>query len=154
REINVTLGEQVRQGQKLATIFSTELSEAQSEYLTMQAEIEKHHKHFRRAAELVELGAISREEYEDIASQYKTEEAKLSAARQRLLLLGMTAKQIDDLQAPGQMNALVIVAAPSSGLILNRTVNPGEVVTMGKELLRIADLSTVWVIGQVYEQDL
>ncbi len=154
REVNVSLGEQVRQGQKLATIFSTELSSAQSEYLTMQAEIEKHHKHFRRAAELVEIGAISREEYEDIASQYKTEQAKLSAARQRLLLLGMTDKQVDDLQAPGQMSALVIVSAPSAGLILNRSVNPGEVVTMGKELFRIADLSTVWVIGQVYEQDL
>lgn len=100
------------------------------------------------------MGAISREEYEDTASQYKIEQAKLSAARQRLLLLGMTAKQADESQSPGQMNAMITVSAPTSGSILNRAVNSGEVVMMGKVLFRIADLSTVWVIGQVYEQDL
>jgi RND family efflux transporter MFP subunit len=154
REVNVSLGEQVTRGQKLATIFSTELAAAQAEYLSMQAEIEKHHKRYRRAAELVEIGAISRAEYEDTASLYKTEQAKLSATRQRLLWLGMSAKQVDELQAPGQMNATISVSAPTPGLILDRAVNPGEVVAMGKELFRITDLSTVWVIAQVYEQDL
>ncbi len=153
REVSVTLGEQITRGQKLATIFSTELSQAQSEYLAMQAEIEKHHNHLRRATELVEMGAISREEYEDTASQYKTEQAKLAAARQRMLFLGMTGKQVDEMQAPAQMSALITVTAPAAGTILNRSVNPGEVVAPGKELFRLADLATVWVIGQLYEQD-
>ncbi|MBI1762720.1 MAG: efflux RND transporter periplasmic adaptor subunit [Acidobacteria bacterium] len=154
RAVNVTLGEQVTPGQTLATLFSTELSEAQTAYLKVQAEIEKHHKHFRRAADLVELGAISREEYEDTQSQYKTEQAELGAARQRLVLYGLTAKQIDALQSGAEASALITITAPVSGLVLNRLVNPGEVVNMGKELFRLADLSTVWVIGQVYEQDL
>lgn len=154
RAVNVTLGEQVTQGQKLATLFSTELSEAQMAYLKVQAEIDRHHQHYRRAAELVELGAISREEFEDIQSQYKTEEAELGAARQRLVLYGMNAKQIAELKSADEMNALITVTAPVSGLVLNRMVNPGEVVGMSKELFRLADLSTVWVIGQVYEQDL
>lgn len=154
REVNVLLGDHVERGQKLGTLFSTELAEAQTAYLSMQAEIEKHHKHFHRATELVELGALSREEYEDTAAAYKTEQAKLAAARQRLLWLGTSAKQIDELRAPDQMNALLIISAPSAGTVLNRNVNPGEVVTMGKELFRLADLTTVWVIGQVYEQDL
>lgn len=154
REVNVLLGDQVERGQKLGTLFSTELSEAQTVYLSMQAEIEKHHKQLHRATELVELGAISREEYEGTAAAYKTEQAKLAAARQRLLWLGMSAKQIDELRAPDQMNALIAVTAPSAGTVVNRNVNPGEVVTMGKELFRLADLTTVWVIGQIYEQDL
>jgi cobalt-zinc-cadmium efflux system membrane fusion protein len=154
RAVNVTLGEQVTQGQKLATLFSTELSEAQTAYLKVQAEIDRHHKHFRRAAELVELGAISREEFEDIQSQYKTEEAELGAARQRLVLYGMSAKQIAELQSANEMNALISITAPVTGLVLDRAVNPGEVVGMSKELFRLADLSTVWVIAQVYEQDL
>nr|MDQ3013677.1 efflux RND transporter periplasmic adaptor subunit [Acidobacteriota bacterium] len=45
------------------------------------------------------------------------------------------------------------VEAPTQGTILSRTVNTGEVVMPGKELFRIADLSRVWVIGQVYEKD-
>jgi len=46
------------------------------------------------------------------------------------------------------------VVAPVSGAVISRTVNGGEVVATGKELFRVADLSSVWVIGQVYEKDL
>ncbi len=41
-----------------------------------------------------------------------------------------------------------------SGNVISRTANPGEVIQAGKEILRIADLSSVWVMGQVYEKDL
>ena len=46
------------------------------------------------------------------------------------------------------------MTAPSNGTITNRSVNPGEVIEANKELLRVTDLSTVWVVGQVYEKDL
>src|SRR6266545_3158057 len=95
----------------------------------------------------------SREEFEEVSAEYKIEQAKLTAARQKLLLLGMSAKQLDDLRDSNQTGALISVEAPASGAILSRSVNQGEVATMGKELFRIADLSTVWVIGQIYEKD-
>ena len=153
RQVNFQLGDKIELGQKLATIFSTELADAQTVYLNVQAEMEKHHHMYKRAEQLVEIGATSREEFEQAAAEYKIEQAKLTAARQRLLLLGMNAKQIDDLNNANQMSAVISVEAPASGVIITRAVNPGEVVTMGKELFRIADLSTVWVIGQIYEKD-
>jgi len=153
RQVNFELGDKVERGQKLATIFSTELADAQTAYLSLLAEIEKHHHRYKRAEQLVEIGAISREEFEWISADYKIEQAKLNAARQKLLLLGMSAKQVDELRDSNQMGALISVDSPASGTILIRTVNPGEVVTMGKELFRVADLSTVWVIGQIYEKD-
>lgn len=153
REVRVVLGDRVPAGQTLATLFSTDLSEAQTAYLSMQAEIEKHHKHYHRATELVEMGAISREEFEEAVATLKTEEAKLTAARQRLLWLGMMANQLDELRSPNQMSALVTVAAPAAGTIISRSVNAGEIISSGKELFRLADLSVVWIIGQLYEQD-
>jgi cobalt-zinc-cadmium efflux system membrane fusion protein len=153
RQVTPELGDKVERGHKLATIFSTELADAQTAYLSMQAEIERHHQKYQRAEKLVEIGAASREEFEEVKAEYKIEQAKLTAARQRLLLLGMTAKQVDDLRDSNQMSALISVEAPASGTILSRSVNAGEVVTMGKELFRVADLSTVWVIGQIYEKD-
>ncbi len=153
RSVSVVLGDRVQAGQTLATLFSTDLSEAQTAYLSMQAEIEKHHKRYHRATELVEMGAISREEFEEATAVLKTEQAKVAAARQRLLWLGMSAKQLDELRTPDQMSALVTVTAPAAGTILNRSVNPGEIIMPGKELFRLADLSVVWVIGQLYEQD-
>ena len=153
REVSPVLGDKVERGQKLATIFSTELADAQTSYLGMLAEIEKHHQKYKRAEKLVEIGAASREEFEEVSAEYKIERAKLAAARQKLLLLGMNVKQVDDLHDSNQIGALISVEAPASGTILSRSVNAGEVVTMGKELFRIADLSTLWVIGQVYEKD-
>lgn len=156
REVHPMLGDKVERGQRLATIFSTELADAQTAYLGMLAEIEKHHQKYKRAEKLVEIGAASREEFEEVNAEYKIEQARLIAARQRLLLLGMSVKQVDDLRDSNQMwqmGALISVEAPASGTILSRSVNAGEVVAMGKELFRVADLSTVWVIGQIYEKD-
>ena len=46
------------------------------------------------------------------------------------------------------------VTAPSSGTLTSRSVNPGQVIEANKELMRVTDLSSVWVVGQVYEKDL
>ena len=153
REVNAQLGDRVRRGQPLAAVFSTELADAQADYLKMLAEVEEHHQHHKRTVELVEIGAVSREELEQATSNYKSAQARLSSARQRLMLLGMSSGQIDTLRSPGQVRSLISVSAPSSGTVISRTVNPGEVIEKGKELFRVADLSTVWVMGQVYEND-
>jgi cobalt-zinc-cadmium efflux system membrane fusion protein len=153
REVNAELGDRVKRGQRLATIFSTELSDAQSAYLKMKAEIERHHQHYRRTVELVELGAASREELESATAELKMEQANLSAMKQRLILLGVSERQIEALGAPEQSKPLINVESPASGVILVRSVNTGEVVMAGKEMFRVADLSSVWVIGQIYEKD-
>src|SRR5262249_51755069 len=80
--------------------------------------------------------------------------AALAAQRQQLIQLGMTAGQVDAFKSADQVNSVLQVASPVSGTVISRTVNSGEVVATGKELFRVADLSTVWVIGQVYEKDL
>lgn len=153
REVGAQLGDKVTKGQRLAVIFSTDLAEAQAGYLKMQAEIERHHHHYQRMEKLVEIGAASREEFEQANAEYKTEQANLSAMRQRLTLLGMTTKQLEEMTKAGRVSSLITVEAPAQGTILSRTVNTGEVVMTGKELFRIADLSRVWVIGQIYEKD-
>jgi len=154
REVNAQLGDKVGRGQALASIFSTELATAQGDYIRMLAELEEHHKHHLRATELVEIGAMSREELEKAASMYKAAEANVSSSRQRLMLLGMSQQQVDALRNSSQVHSLITVTAPTAGTVISRTVNTGEVVATGKELFRVADLSTVWVIGQVYEKDL
>jgi len=154
KQVNVELGNRVTRGQMLATIFSSELAEAEAAYLKMAAEVEEHHQHHRRTTELVEIGAVSREDLEQATSMNKTAEANLASARQRLILLGMSEKQIDSFRAAQKFpKPLLTVESPASGTLLARSVNVGEVVMQGKEMFRVADLSTVWVIGQIYEKD-
>lgn len=154
RQINVELGNRITRGQPLATIFSSELADAEAAYLKMAAEVEEHHQHHRRTTELVEIGAVSREELEQATSMFKTAEANLASARERLILLGLSEKQVDELRKAQKFpKPLVAVTSPASGTLIARSVNPGEVVMQGKEMFRVADLSSVWVIAQIYEKD-
>jgi RND family efflux transporter MFP subunit len=103
---------------------------------------------------LVEIGAASREELEQATTKLRTAEAQVASQRQRLLLLGLPSQRIDQLKSSAQVSSEVSLPAPVSGTVISRTVNPGEVITADKELLRVSDLSSVWVIAQVYEKDL
>jgi membrane fusion protein, heavy metal efflux system len=154
RQVNAQLGDRVRRGQPLLTLSSTELANAQAEYLKMTAEYEEHEKAHHRTAQLVEIGAASREDLEQHTARVESMRASLAGQRQQLIQLGMTAKQVEALRSPDQVNSLVSAASPVSGTVISRTVNSGEVVATGKELFRVADLSSVWVLGQVYEKDL
>jgi len=154
RSVSAELGHQVRRGQRVAVVFSSELAEAQSRYLTAVAALDEHHRHHLRTIKLVEIGAASRQDLEMATSQYREAESNLVNLRQKLLLLGMTAQRIDSLNSASQISSEVTVPSPSSGTVTSRTVNPGEVIEVNKEMMRVTDLSTVWVIGQVYEKDL
>jgi RND family efflux transporter MFP subunit len=154
RRVNAELGQNVRQGQTLAVVFSDDLAKAQSEYLSTLAELDEHHKHHGRTMKLVEIGAASREELEQATTKLRTAEAAVASQRQRLLLLGVPAQRIMQLISSAQVKSEVSLSAPVSGTVTTRAVNPGEVITADKELLRVSDLSSVWVIAQVYEKDL
>jgi len=154
RRVNAELGQNVARGQTVAVVFSDELAQAQSRYLTAQADLEEHHKHHARTIRLVEIGAASREELEQATSKLRSAESELASQRQRLLLLGLSPQRINSLRSSEQVSSEVSLPAPVSGTVIARSANPGEVIQADKEILRIADLSSVWAIGQVYEKDL
>lgn len=154
RKIGAELGQNVKRGQTLAVIFSDELSEAQSHYIAAAAELDEHHKHHLRTARLVEIGAASREEFEQATTKLKSAESDVAALRQKLLLLGVAPQRVSGLQSSTQITSEVSLPSPVAGTVTSRTANPGEVIEANKELLRVTDLSSVWVIGQVYEKDL
>lgn len=154
RSVSAELGQNVRRGQRVAVVFSNELADAQSRYLTALAVLDEHHRHHMRTAKLVEIGAASRQEIEMASSQLREAESNVANLKQKLMLLGMPAQRIDNLKTTSQISSEVTAASPSSGTITSRSVNPGEVVEANKELMRVTDLSTVWVVGQIYEKDL
>ena len=154
RSVSAELGQNVRRGQRVAVVFSNELADAQTRYLAAVAGLDEHHRHHLRTAKLVEIGAASRQELESATSQYRESESNVANLRQKLILLGMTSQRIDNLKSTSQVSSEVAVPAPSSGTITARTVNPGEVIEANKELMRVTDLSSIWVVGQIYEKDL
>lgn len=154
RSVGPELGQSVRKGQTVAVVSSNDLADSQSKYLAAVAELEEHHKHHARTEKLVEIGAASREELEVATSKLKAAESELANLRQRLLLLGLSSQRVSALRSTSQVSSEVSLPAPASGTVTSRTVNSGEVIEANKEILRVTDLSSVWVVAQVYEKDL
>ena len=152
-KVQVELGATVKRGTPLVTLFSSELADAQMKYLSMQAAFEADHKKLDRTQQLVTIGAASRQELEEVTAQHAAHEADLEAARQRLVLLGLTPERLGGLKAPGQIASDILVPAPIDGVITARSVNLGQVAAVGQELFTVTDLSSVWIVGDLYEQD-
>jgi Cu(I)/Ag(I) efflux system membrane fusion protein len=78
----------------------------------------------------------------------------LSAARSRLELLGIDKDQIADILASGKPDANMEIRSPIGGHVINKYVREGQYVAEGAPLYEVADLSTVWIQAQVYEDDI
>ena len=152
-KVHVELGASVRRGVPLAILFSAELAEAQTKYLTMKAMLVADHQKLERTKQLVEIGAASRQELEEAVAANASRATEVEAARQRLLQLGLSRKQVASLSSPSQAVSDVVVPAPINGIITGRSANLGQVVGMGEELFVVTDLSDVWAVGDLYEQD-
>lgn len=77
----------------------------------------------------------------------------LKAAAERLMALGMTSLQIDHLRAAEAPIRLVDIYAPQSGVVTELKVREGMFVRPGDTTLSLADLSTVWVIADIFENE-
>lgn len=154
QSVAAELGAHVRPGQPLATIHSPDLAEAQRVYVSMRAELAAAHQRLVRLEGLVKIGAASRQELEAAQVEHTTHATDVEGARARLLLLGLSADAIDTLVDPSRINPVLTVAAPASGVITNRAINSGQTVDASDDLFTIVDLSTVWIVGDLYERDL
>lgn len=154
RSVRAELGQSVGRGQTLAVVSSNELAETQSRYITASAELDEHHKHHQRTEKLAAIGAASRADFELATTKLRTAEADVANLRQKLLLLGLSPQRVNGLNTSSQVSSEVGILSPASGSVTTRSVNPGEVIEANKELMRVTDLSSVWVVGQVYEKDL
>jgi RND family efflux transporter MFP subunit len=149
----VQLGDRVRRGQAMAEVYSPELAEAQTEYLSFVAELDAAHQQLRRTERLVEIGAASRQELEKVRAEHTTHASHVEGARSRLVLLGMTPASIKQLSAASEITATTRVPGPIDGIVTERVANVGLNVDPSTKLFTVVDLSTVWVVGDLYEQD-
>jgi cobalt-zinc-cadmium efflux system membrane fusion protein len=153
REVSVELGAEVRRGQSLAVIFSNELADAQMKYLSLRAMLHADNQKLERTGRLTDIGAASRQELEEVTASATARATEVAAARQRLQVLGLTSAQVERLTEASQIVSELTVTAPLDGVVIARGVNQGQVLQAGQELFVVADLSSVWVIADLYEKD-
>jgi len=147
------LGAHVRQGQTMAQVFSPELAEAQTRYISARAELQAHERELARTEKLVQIGAASRQELERIHAEHTSQKTMVESARSRLELLGLPRERIEDLSSGKALETSVNVPAPISGTVTERLANAGLNVDPAARLFTVVDMSTVWVVADVYEKD-
>ncbi len=133
--VNYT-GAQVKQGQPLAEIYSPELFATQQEYLNALK--------WRTPSQEGNIGAMLT----------KDAEAIIEAARQRLRLWDISDAQIRKIEKTGKPVRTLAIYSPVSGYVVEKMAVEGMRVMPGEKLFDIVDLSTVWVIADVYEYEL
>jgi len=149
----VSLGAHVRQGQTMASVFSPDLAEAQTRFIAASAELQAHERELARTEKLVQIGSASRQELERIHAEHAAQLTTVGSARSRLDLLGMSREAIDGLTAGKSVSTNIGVPAPIAGVVTERDANPGLNVEPSAKLFTVVDLSTVWIVANLYEND-
>lgn len=153
-DIDVVLGQDVQQGQLLATLNSTELAQHQLTYIKAMQQIALQTKAVERAKLLLEADVIGNAELLRREAELSAAQADFNAARDQLLILGMSEKAIAQISRASQIKSLSSVSARLAGTVISRKVNLGQVVQPAEELFIVADLSHVWAVAEVPEQQI
>lgn len=147
------LGQNVRAGQALAEVFSPEVAEAETRFVSVRAELDAHERELQRTEKLVEIGSASRQELERLHAEHTAKSTEVESARSRLQLLGLSAAAIASLGPGKNVSAVATVPAPIAGVVTERTANTGLNVDTTTKLFTVVDMSTVWVVADAYEKD-
>jgi cobalt-zinc-cadmium efflux system membrane fusion protein len=148
-DVRARLGDQVQKGQLLLRIHSADASGAFSDYRKAVVDRVLAQSQLDRATALFERGAIAKKDLEVAQDASDKAQVDVENATQHLQVLGMDAQR-----AP---TAVVDVVAPVSGVITEQNVtNAGGVKSLDNSpnLFTISDLSRVWIVCDVYENDL
>ena len=151
-EIDAVLGQTVKKGDVLARLNSSELSTQQLAYLKARAVLELNRRNAERAKALFEADVIAAAELQRRQSEYQISVAETRAAADQLQLLGVTPAAIERLGKQGAVNSLTPVVATLSGVVVERKLAQGQVVQPADALFVVADLSNLWAVAQVPEQ--
>ncbi len=129
-------GKDVKKGQPLLSIYSPDLLSAQEEYLLALRTVPRN----GSEADLQELA--------------QAQETLRESAQRRLLLWDITPEQISELERTGRPQTEMTILAPMDGIVLEKMVLEGAYIMPGMNLYKIADLSTVWILADIYEYEL
>jgi len=166
----VRVGDRVGASQTLLVYDSITAGELISEYRVAVAWLERAtaeadvaRRSLERADNLVDIGAVARGERDRRAAEHQRAIAEMKSARagvtnleQKLLRLGVSQEDLASVRSGGEVNAASssVVSAPFGGVVIEVNASPGEVITPERELFVVADLSRVWIQGDVYQKDI
>jgi cobalt-zinc-cadmium efflux system membrane fusion protein len=151
-DLYVSLGDVVKKGQVLARVNSIELTQTQLTLIKSTQLIGLKTKAVERAKLLFEADVISKAEMLRIENELDAVKADYRASRDQLMVLGMNEKALEKLESSGQINSYGDVISRFDGIIISRAINLGQIVNPQDNLFYVADLSKLWGVANIPEQ--
>lgn len=154
-EVKALLGDVVEPGQTLALLDSLELGEKKAVFLQARTNLDVARRNYEREERLFQQRISSEKEYLEAKGEFERSQAAYQAAREALRLLGLTDAAVDRVSwdRKGHLLSSFPLAAPLAGTVVEKHVTVGELVEPTETPYTIADLTTVWVLLDIYEKD-
>lgn len=154
--VRVDMGAYVRQGDVLFNLSSVELGKALSDYERNRALASFSRKNLERERSLFDRRISSEQDLIDAQMTFEQHKTERDATRQTLVVLGLSEEDLSSLdRGAGSARAGSLpVRAPLEGTVIEKHAVVGELVEPGTDVMLVADLTTVWVWADIYEQDL
>ena len=157
-EVLARPGEVVAPLQRLFSLDSPDLGQAKSDYAKATADVDRSQKALVLAHELFEAKAIAQKEIRETENDWRKAVAERERAAARLRTLGVPAEQLEPIASRSDVSTRLLVTAPRGGVIVERNITLGQVVAYGQSdaplnLFVIADLSSMWIVADIYEPD-
>ena len=151
-DIYASLGDVVKKGQVLARVNSIELTQNQLILIKATQLIGLKTKAVERAKLLFEADVISKAEMQRIEAELEAVKADFRASKDQLEILGMSDKAIEKLESSGQVNSYGDVISRTNGTVITKMINLGQIVQPEDVLFSVADLSKLWGVAEIPEQ--
>jgi cobalt-zinc-cadmium efflux system membrane fusion protein len=138
----------------MCVVESTDLAQAKSDYLKAKVTLDVDLDALGRTKELVDAKVLAEKFQLDAQSTVKKDQADYDATRQKLLVFGLKDTDLPLIEnQQGKERMVYSIPCPKSGIITEKNVTRGELADPSVNLFTIADLSKIWIWGDVYERD-
>jgi len=149
--VSASLGDRVTAGQTLVTLKSLEMAEAANRSRLSKTKLALAQANMRRIRTLVEKKIVARKELLQAETDYKLAQTELQNDQERLSLYGAAGST---LRGSSSKKNTLMVPAPISGTITEKHAIIGELSDPSKSLFTVVDLSSIWIVVDIYEKDL
>lgn len=154
--ILVNTGTYVHVGTPLASVTSPDFAQAFAAYQKAQTALRNTARIATLNRKLFDAGAIAKSDLDQSLADSASAAADRDAAIEQMVAFGVDSATIHDIEE-GKPTSIVagMIRAPIEGVVVEKLINPGQVIEAGQtQCFTIADLSTVWVMANVYESQL
>jgi len=153
-EVHVKIGDTVEKGQPLVTLECQEVGQAKSDFYKAMADLELAKATLDRETGLLKSGIGVKKNLAAAETAHKIAQSAAEAAHKKLHVLGFDEQQVKEIADTHQINPAITLDSPIAGKVVTNSAVRGALVDQLAEIMKIIDLSVLWVDAEIFEKDI